>query len=248
MYFNHFPGCVCVLHISIHFHFQIARGKTTDICSCRFNSLDKHVMSRLLDQANAWPSNSRLQSHTLQFIGSISHYVHNNGHNQQSPYNNTAEPQTGYHKHLLQKETTFANGTFLNNNGDSKSPIPLPDWSVALTTWGISWNFHVYGFSALFVMLTVVSVAIFLRFRPRVQRFKIVYNTLILLAASGMFRAVFLLVDPYGYKGRMARLMVGVMMQAVYPLLCACYGLTQVIPNAEYVCVVRNISRIIKVP
>lgn len=205
-------------------------------------------MSRLLDQANAWPSSSRLQSHTLQFIGSISHYLHNNGHNQQSPYNNTAEPQTGYHKHLLQKETTFANGTFLNNNGDSKSPIPLPDWSVALTTWGISWNFHVYGFSALFVMLTVVSVAIFLRFRPRVQRFKIVYNTLILLAASGMFRAVFLLVDPYGYKGRMARLMVGVMMQAVYPLLCACYGLTQVIPNAEYVCVVRNISRIIKVP
>ncbi|XP_059160399.1 uncharacterized protein LOC131943989 [Physella acuta] len=109
-----------------------------------------------------------------------------------------------------------------------KSLTPLPDWGVALERWGVWWELHVYGFSVLFLILTVVSAAVFIRFRLRVRKLKIVFNTLLLLATSGLLRALFMLLDPYGYKSRMPELVVGILTQGVYPLFCACYGLTQV--------------------
>ncbi|XP_055864807.1 uncharacterized protein LOC106077515 [Biomphalaria glabrata] len=110
----------------------------------------------------------------------------------------------------------------------SENLLPLPDWPTAIEKWGVWWDLHVYGFSVLFILLTLVSCGVFLRFRSRVQKFKIVFNTLIFLATSGVLRAVFMLVDPYGCKGQMATLVIGILTQSVYPLFCACYGLTQV--------------------
>ncbi|KAH9523347.1 hypothetical protein Btru_039801 [Bulinus truncatus] len=64
-----------------------------------------------------------------------------------------------------------------NSTEDIGSLLPLPDWPTALETWGAWWGVHVYGFSALFLLLSLVSCAVFFRFRRRVQKFKIVFPT-----------------------------------------------------------------------
>lgn len=185
-------------------------------------------MSRSLDLLHESLYDSRKEIHVKPIFKVISNYVRNDK-SLQLLYERSAG--INFHdisQHFHGRNEQPSNSSFHDSNSASKSLTPLPDWPVALSTWGLSWDFHVYGFSGLYLILTIVSAVIFVRFRLRVQRLKIVHNTLILLAAAGIFRTVFMLVDPYGQKGRMAGLMVGIMTQAVYPLFCASYGLTQV--------------------
>lgn len=183
-------------------------------------------MSRLLESPSGLHENSRERLFIASLFNSISRFIQHDGGRQQELYHTTSVLKNGSSSQRHVAETLLHE---VNSTGHSAtSHIPLPDWPVALSRWGSCWDFHIYGFSVLYVLLVIVSAAIFLRFRLRVHRFRIVFNTLILLAASGVFRAVFMLVDPYGYKGRMTGLFIGIMTQVVYPLFCASYGLTQV--------------------
>lgn len=181
-------------------------------------------MSDLLDLQDVSTENSRKRFFSEPFINSVSHYARS----VETFYHSGADSRNRTSTHHYNNGQRLYNNS-LDSNGDVKGLIPLPDWPVALSRWGLFWDFHIYGFSALSLILTVVSAAIYLRFRLRVHGCKIVFNSLIVLAISGIFRAVFLLLDPYGCKGHAPALMIGILTQCVYPMYCVCYGLIQVI-------------------
>ncbi|XP_012940823.2 serine-rich adhesin for platelets [Aplysia californica] len=202
-----------------------------------FSSVYQHRLSQLVASASSWTQHGGSATFTFPGVMSLAGkddqhgghtYTHQEDVTQHSSRLGSKTTGNDYH------ENTHNNNHHNHHNNKNATDqtvenlIPLPDWSVALEQWGVCWQIHTFGFSVLFLLLTCFSLAIFFRFRLRVRRLKIVFNTLVLLAVSGVFRAVFLLVDPYGYQDRMAGVMVGVMTQGVYPLLCACYGLTQV--------------------
>ncbi|XP_041378200.1 uncharacterized protein LOC121390446 [Gigantopelta aegis] len=115
------------------------------------------------------------------------------------------------------------------NVSKSGNPIlPLPDWTRAKQEWGFGWQVHVYGFAALFSLVSLSCALIFCRFFKRILRSKLVLNTAGLLCFAGLFRAFFLLLDPYGFRNRLSEVLVGVLSQVVYPLLCASFGVIQI--------------------
>ena len=125
--------------------------------------------------------------------------------------------------------TLLSLATLTFNHNKTGNPIlPLPDWTRAKQEWGFGWQVHVYGFAALFSLVSLSCALIFCRFFQRILRSKLVLNTAGLLCFAGLFRAFFLLLDPYGFKNRLSQVLVGVLSQVVYPLLCASFGVIQI--------------------
>ncbi|XP_071109170.1 uncharacterized protein [Haliotis cracherodii] len=141
-----------------------------------------------------------------------------------------ADNAATFHSHLSRPLSSTAdnvNGSF--RDARVGNPVlPVPEWKLASQQWGRAWPFHVYGFSLLFLTVSLLSVGLVFKFYQRIRRSKIVLNTTCLLCLSGLFRILYLTVDPYGYSRNFSGVIVGVLSQIIYPFLCASFGLIQI--------------------
>ncbi|ESO99401.1 hypothetical protein LOTGIDRAFT_231063 [Lottia gigantea] len=116
----------------------------------------------------------------------------------------------------------------LNSSSTINSLLPLPDWQIAKNLWRSGWPIYIYGFSSLFLLVSLVPVLLCIRYKQRVYRLRAVLNIIILLSVGGLIRLFYLVVDPYGYNQILSPVVIGVLSQLIYPLLCASYGLFQI--------------------
>lgn len=83
------------------------------------------------------------------------------------------------------------------------NPEPLPEWSIAFTTWNVWWEVHNYGFAILFAVLAAFCVYCLVRLK-RAQTLTLTrYFTAVtgLLFMFSFTRCLYLALDPYeGHK------------------------------------------------
>ena len=95
----------------------------------------------------------------------------------------------------------------MSNSTPSKPPVfptnphaePGPDWSVAMSVWGLAWGMHWIGLGILFGLLAIHSFLALVLVNQkkgfcRKPLFMVINSLLLVLGAT---RAVYLLLDPY---------------------------------------------------
>ncbi|KAK6177046.1 hypothetical protein SNE40_015231 [Patella caerulea] len=125
-------------------------------------------------------------------------------------------------------QNSYKHDDHSNTSAPIDNLLPLPNWQTARLLWKGGWQIHIYGFSILFFLLSLFCAFVCVRFRQRIGRLKAVLNITILLFVAGMLRVFYLSVDPYGYSKVLSPVLVGVLSQLIYPLLCASYALIQI--------------------
>uniref|UniRef100_A0A8C4WBI0 Proline rich transmembrane protein 3 n=1 Tax=Gopherus evgoodei TaxID=1825980 RepID=A0A8C4WBI0_9SAUR len=112
----------------------------------------------------------------------------------------------------------------------SASSLPCPHtllhWADLQRTLGFAWELHVYGASALFLLLSLVCVASLIG-SPVLDLPHLPYTlgTNALLLGAGLLRATFLLSDPYGARARLPAPAVRLLYNAPFPLLLSAFAL-----------------------
>ncbi|XP_067159755.1 proline-rich transmembrane protein 3 [Apteryx mantelli] len=100
-----------------------------------------------------------------------------------------------------------------------------PRWAELRRTLSLAWDAHVYGSAALFLLLSLGCLAALLgapALRPPHLPHVLVAHGLLL--ATGALRAAFLLLDPYGARGRLPPRAVLLLATAPFPLLLAAFA------------------------
>uniref|UniRef100_A0A452H4B8 Proline-rich transmembrane protein 3/4 domain-containing protein n=1 Tax=Gopherus agassizii TaxID=38772 RepID=A0A452H4B8_9SAUR len=99
-------------------------------------------------------------------------------------------------------------------------------WADLQRTLGFAWELHVYGASALFLLLSLVCVASLIG-SPVLDLPHLPYTlgTNALLLGAGLLRATFLLSDPYGARARLPAPAVRLLYNAPFPLLLSAFAL-----------------------
>ncbi|XP_053325649.1 proline-rich transmembrane protein 3 [Spea bombifrons] len=96
----------------------------------------------------------------------------------------------------------------------------LLTWDDLQRTLSFAWEMHVYGTAVLFILLSVVAL-INLIGSPilRVSYLPYIVTSNLLLFISGVLRAVFFLMDPYGSKSRISQGIALVLYNVTFPLM-----------------------------
>ncbi|XP_044881095.1 proline-rich transmembrane protein 3 isoform X2 [Mauremys mutica] len=99
-------------------------------------------------------------------------------------------------------------------------------WADLQRTLGFAWELHVYGASALFLLLSLVCVASLIG-SPLLDLPHLPYTlgANALLLGAGLLRATFLLSDPYGARARLPAPAVRLLYNAPFPLLLSAFAL-----------------------
>ncbi|KAM9132743.1 proline-rich transmembrane protein 3 [Pangshura tecta] len=99
-------------------------------------------------------------------------------------------------------------------------------WADLQRTLGFAWELHVYGASALFLLLSLVCVASLIG-SPILDLPHLPYTlgANALLLGTGLLRATFLLSDPYGARARLPAPAVRLLYNAPFPLLLSAFAL-----------------------
>ena len=80
---------------------------------------------------------------------------------------------------------------------------PQPEWSTAVNTWGVAWDFHQYGLGACFGIVGLLALVAFLRLlktNTAARQKKVSLVVLSQIIIFGLSRCVFLSVDAYNSK------------------------------------------------
>ena len=80
---------------------------------------------------------------------------------------------------------------------------PQPEWSTAVNTWGVAWDFHQYGLGACFGLIGFLALVAFLRIlktSTAARQKKVSLVVLSQIVLFGFSRCVFLCVDAYNSK------------------------------------------------
>nr|XP_032628518.1 proline-rich transmembrane protein 3 [Chelonoidis abingdonii] len=99
-------------------------------------------------------------------------------------------------------------------------------WADLQHMLGFAWELHVYGASALFLLLSLVCVASLIG-SPVLDLPHLPYTlgANALLLGAGLLRATFLLSDPYGTRARLPAPAVRLLYNAPFPLLLSAFAL-----------------------
>ncbi|XP_074861378.1 proline-rich transmembrane protein 3 [Carettochelys insculpta] len=120
-----------------------------------------------------------------------------------------------------------ASGLPCPHAGDACSPLQpnrtLLRWADLQRTLSLAWPMHVYGTSALFLLLSLLCASSLLgspgRGLPHTQ------GAWALLLGVGLLRASFLLADPYGTRARLPGPALRLLYNAPFPLLLSAFAL-----------------------
>uniref|UniRef100_A0A8C8VHF0 Proline rich transmembrane protein 3 n=1 Tax=Pelusios castaneus TaxID=367368 RepID=A0A8C8VHF0_9SAUR len=110
------------------------------------------------------------------------------------------------------------------------SPLPLNQtllrWADLQHTLGSTWQMHVYGTGALFLLLSLSSTVSLIG-SPilGLPRLPYTMGANALLLGVGLLRATFLLADPYGARARLPAQAVQLLYNAPFPLLLSAFAL-----------------------
>ncbi|XP_077869232.1 uncharacterized protein LOC144360326, partial [Saccoglossus kowalevskii] len=78
-------------------------------------------------------------------------------------------------------------------------PEPGPEWSIAFDTWTWAWEMHVYGFSLMFGLISLISMLnLMCQDRKTIRKRVISICLTSLTILLGVTRTVSLIVNPYG--------------------------------------------------
>ncbi|XP_067396863.1 proline-rich transmembrane protein 3 isoform X2 [Emydura macquarii macquarii] len=110
------------------------------------------------------------------------------------------------------------------------SPLPLNQtllrWADLRRTLGSAWQLHVYGASALFLLLSLGATASLIGSPVLgLPRLPYTMGANALLLAVGLLRATFLLADPYGARARLPAQAMLLLYHAPVPLLLSAFAL-----------------------
>ncbi|KAJ6668178.1 hypothetical protein lerEdw1_015555 [Lerista edwardsae] len=98
-------------------------------------------------------------------------------------------------------------------------------WQDLERTLSFAWALHVYGYGALFLLLSLLGLACLVgSLAVRVPHLPYVAGASALLLTFGVLRATFFLADPYGSRGWLPPRAVRVLYTAPFPLLLSTFG------------------------
>ena len=104
---------------------------------------------------------------------------------------------------------------------------PMPEWHLALPTWGIAWNFYQYGLGATFGIVMISTATILLRtlqYRAARKK-KASLVVLILLFIFGLSRCLYLSVDAYNAKQILPKAFLNVLWSLGNPCIITAFTL-----------------------
>ena len=108
------------------------------------------------------------------------------------------------HKTSADPSTEKDLGNGLSGEPHSTSPMgiaePLPEWDLALQTWGWGWELHWIGFGMLFLLLALHALISLFEIsgkKSRMNRGRLGMAVTSLLFTFGLTRALFFFINPY---------------------------------------------------
>lgn len=104
---------------------------------------------------------------------------------------------------------------------------PMPEWYLAVPTWGIAWKFYQYGLGATFGIVMISTATILLRtlqYRAARKK-KASFVVLILLFIFGLSRCLYLSVDAYNTKRILPKAFLNVLWSLGNPCIITAFTL-----------------------
>ena len=105
---------------------------------------------------------------------------------------------------------------------------PVPEWDMAVETWGAAWDIHQYGLGGLFGIVGVLALVAILRICKSsggVRQKKVSVVVLSQIVLFGLSRCLFLCVDAYHSKGHVPSTVVHVIWGIGEPCLITAFML-----------------------
>ena len=123
---------------------------------------------------------------------------------------------------------TFNSSTTAAAGGDDDILAgSLPDWDVAIPTWGWAWPLHNYTLGILFLLLSLHAGLSLVHFHRRICHQRFLLAITLLLLAAGASRGIVMFVDSYSSIRRLPLAVSMVLQGLTFPCLTSAFALIQ---------------------
>ncbi|XP_069122691.1 uncharacterized protein [Argopecten irradians] len=128
--------------------------------------------------------------------------------------------------------TTDGNSSIQSHNSDINRTVNVwgvPDWSVVSGHWTIAWLSYVYVFCMVYLIILGFDLVLYAKFQRRLAKQRLLHTLLCFVTVCNLLLFGFLVVDPYGYYGRIPQIVTRVVWKLPYPVLSGTFCLLQMV-------------------
>ncbi|XP_060062441.1 uncharacterized protein LOC132543004 [Ylistrum balloti] len=105
----------------------------------------------------------------------------------------------------------------------------VPDWSIVSGHWTLAWLCYVYVFCMVYLIILGFDLVLYAKFQRRLARQRLLSTLLCYVTVCNLLLFGFHVVDPYGYYGRIPKIVTRVVWKLPYPVLSGTFCLLQMV-------------------